>query len=173
MAQKSTSKAAKTKVAKSRSTKATKKKTTKKKAVKKVVRKAKSESVDGILKRYELQRKTSETKLIHCQKKIAELLAKTKAFQKQITQLTREEVDTQKIISQLDEKRDAEVSKLLKKLGVNVTDPKPIKKPVDDQQKPTLFAESESDDGDGKKKVKEPQSASKNSPQETPIKVDA
>ena len=51
-------------------------------------------------------------------KKIRDLEAKTDAFRLQIEKLTEKEMSTEAIIEQLDSKRDAEVSALLTKLGV-------------------------------------------------------
>lgn len=58
------------------------------------------------------------------QKKIEELKAKTRAFEEQISNLTEKKLITEETIQQLDTRRDAEVSELLAKLGVNLGLPK-------------------------------------------------
>lgn len=53
-------------------------------------------------------------------KKIEDLEAKTRAFREQIGKLTEQENGLKKTISQLDARRDQEVSNLLAKLGVQL-----------------------------------------------------
>jgi chromosome segregation ATPase len=81
---------------------------------------SRSNSVDGVLKKYQKERQTQEVQLATMRKKIEDLEAKTRAFREQIGKLTEQENGLQKTISQLDARRDQEVSNLLAKLGVQL-----------------------------------------------------
>ncbi len=116
-------------MAKKKKTKVAKKKPAKKKVAKKAT-KAKSKparkrpeplSVDGVLKKFEKERATKQASLESVRKRIADLEAKSKAMQEQITKLTQQEVETVTLISQLDARRDEEVSEMLSRLGVQIT----------------------------------------------------
>ncbi len=77
-------------------------------------------SVDGILNRYKKERALQETQLAAVRKRIADLEAKTRAFEEQIAKLNDQESATKRQVEDLDAKRDQEVSELLSKLGVRV-----------------------------------------------------
>ena len=79
-----------------------------------------STSVDGILNRYKKERALQEAQLATVRKKIADLEAKTRAYQEQIARLNDQEAATLQQVDELDAKRDHEVSELLSKLGVRV-----------------------------------------------------
>ena len=79
-----------------------------------------STSVDGILKRFKQERAVQESQLVAVRKKIADLEAKSRAFQEQIAKLNDQESETLQQVDELDAKRDQEISELLSRLGVRV-----------------------------------------------------
>ena len=79
-------------------------------------------SVDGILKKYSKQRTTLDTQVVSMRKKIEDLEKKVNDSLAQIDKLIVSETTTKKTISELDTRRDAEVSALLSKLGVKFSE---------------------------------------------------
>jgi len=82
-------------------------------------------SVDGILKKFVQERSSLDAHLSGLQKKIADLEKKTKLYQEQLVSLAQDKDATLDSIAQIDTRRDLEVSQLLAKLGVKVTDVSP------------------------------------------------
>ncbi|MFK7766282.1 MAG: hypothetical protein AB8B55_03490 [Mariniblastus sp.] len=87
-------------------------------------------SVDGILRKYSKQRTTLGSQMTSMRKKIDDLQKKANDCLAQIDALSAKEKETATTISELDSRRDAEVSALLSKLGVKFSevaqeDPKP------------------------------------------------
>ena len=79
-------------------------------------------SVDGILKKFVRERSSLDLHLSALDKKIADLEKKTKKFQEQLVSLGQDKETTLESIAKIDTRRDLEVSQLLAKLGVKVTD---------------------------------------------------
>ena len=88
-------------------------------------RKKNPNSVDGILKKFVQERSSLDVHLSGLQKKIADLEKKTKSYQEQLIALAQDKEATLDSIAQIDTRRDLEVSQLLAKLGVRVTDVPP------------------------------------------------
>ena len=88
-------------------------------------RKTDPNSVDGILKKFVQERSSLDVHLSGVQKKIADLEKKTKSYQEQLVALAQDKETTLDSIAQIDTRRDLEVSQLLAKLGVRVTDVPP------------------------------------------------
>ena len=88
-------------------------------------KKKESNSVDGILRKFVQERSSLDVHLSGLQKKIADLEAKTKRYQEQLVTLAQDKEKTLDSIAQIDTRRDLEVSQLLAKLGVRVTDVPP------------------------------------------------
>ena len=88
-------------------------------------------SVDSILATFGKRRTEQQSKLAAVRKKIAQLEAKTKAYQAEIVSLKKAESSAETTIEKLDLDRDQAVRKLLEKLGVKLvseTAAKPSKK---------------------------------------------
>jgi hypothetical protein len=86
----------------------------------KPTKRASATSVDAVLKKYQKERVSLNSSLVTVRKKIDELNAKTRAFEEQISKLTEKEMVAEESLQNLDVRRDAEVSELLSKLGVNI-----------------------------------------------------
>jgi len=84
-------------------------------------------SVDSILASFDKQRNEQQTKLNSVRKKIAQLEAKTKAFQAEIVSLKETEAKAETIIGTLDIDRDQAVREVLGKLGVKLEKETPAK----------------------------------------------
>ncbi len=98
-------------------------------------------SVDSILVRFEKQRTEQQSKLSTVRKKIAQLEAKTKAFQAEIVSLKAAESNAETTLGKLDSQRDQAVRDLLKKLGVSLvgeTDSQSSRRPEAVEAKPPL-----------------------------------
>ena len=115
--------------------KSTKKKVGKKKAPKKKRpaknthssgKRSRESSVDAVLKKYENERSSQETQLVTLRKKIEDLETKTRTYQAQIAELKKQESVTENTIADLASRRDAEVSNLLSKLGVQLAANNPV-----------------------------------------------
>ncbi len=79
-------------------------------------------SVDAVLKKYEKERNTKETLLVNSRKQIEELGDKVTKLQEQIATLTETVATTEVDLGEIDARRAKEVSEVLAKLGVNITD---------------------------------------------------
>jgi chromosome segregation ATPase len=82
--------------------------------------KAERNSVDSILTQFAKRRTEHQTKLTTVRKKIAQLEAKTKAYQAEIVSLKEAESSTETSLGQLDQQRDQAVRDMLEKLGVKL-----------------------------------------------------
>jgi chromosome segregation ATPase len=78
-------------------------------------------SVDSLLKKYEKERKTQESKLSASLKKIKDLELKAQKLEEQIAKLKDDSKTTQAEIDQLDSRRDADIAEVLSKLGVQLS----------------------------------------------------
>ncbi len=99
----------------------TKKPATAKAATRKVSKPKEPTSVDGILKKFSKKRTTLDSLAVSTRKKIEDLEKKVNDSLAQIDKLIDKETETKKAISELDSRRDAEVSSLLAKLGIRFT----------------------------------------------------
>ena len=81
---------------------------------------SKASSVDGILKRFQKERVTKDSKLVSIRSQIKDLNSKIQAYQKQVVKLKAEQLDTENSICTLDIRRDQEVAGLLSSLGINL-----------------------------------------------------
>ncbi len=129
---------------------AKKKKVTKKKvarsAKKKPAKRAASDksndSVDSLLKKFSQARSSKEAELENVKTKIADLRDKVVKYQEQIEKLTEQQQLVQTTISELDGRRDQEVSTLLARLGVQLstpaTSPAATTSNEDSEEMPTL-----------------------------------
>jgi hypothetical protein len=79
-----------------------------------------SDSVDGVIKKYEKERATQESQLTALTKKIDGLEKQSRSLDQQIEKLSEQRIVAQESIAQLDLRRDEEIAALLAKLGVSV-----------------------------------------------------
>ena len=101
------------------SKKVAKSKVSKRPAVK---RSSGSTSVDALLKRFGKERSAKEAQLDALRKKKTEMEEKAAKLREQIAKLAEQEKQFQNDLTQLDARRDQEVSQLLAKLGVQWSD---------------------------------------------------
>ena len=95
------------------------------KAGKSASKKEKSDSVDDVLKKFVRERASLDVHLSSLDKKIADLEKKTKLYKEQLVALGNDKEATLDSIAKIDSRRDLEVSELLAKLGVKVTEVRP------------------------------------------------
>ena len=88
-------------------------------------KKKEANSVDGILKKFVRERSSLDLHLSALDKKIADLEKKTKLYQEQLVALGNDKEATLDSIAKIDSRRDLEVSELLAKLGVKVSEVRP------------------------------------------------
>jgi len=103
------------------------------KSASKTAKKSNRNSVDSILSSFAKERTFQQSKLTAVRKKMAQLEAKTKAFQAEIISLKEAESTAVTTIDSLDVQRDIEVRSTLEKLGVKLAEeaaPKPKAKAV-------------------------------------------
>ena len=82
-------------------------------------------SVDDVLKKFVRERASLDLHLSTLDKKIADLEKKTKRYQEQLVALGKDKESTRDSIAKIDTRRDLEVSELLAKLGVKVSEVRP------------------------------------------------
>ena len=106
------------------------KKVTKSTARKKTARKSvakrgggRENSVDTLLEKYENQRKSLEAELAKSKKEIADCEQKVSKLQQQISKLNDKVTSAESDLGQLGARRDAEIAKVLSKLGVQLSAP--------------------------------------------------
>ncbi len=97
-------------------------------------------SVDGILKKFNKERVTLDSRLAVVCKKIEDHNKKIAAMNEQVVKLTETKLATGDALSQLDQKRDAEISQLLVKLGVKFTPPESDSDPAESSVSNSPFA---------------------------------
>jgi len=124
-AKKNTSKNSAKKPAKKKSSQKSRKAAAGAKSSKSSSKKKDANSVDGILKKFVQERSSLDLHLGALDKKIADLEKKTKLYQEQLVSLGQDKEATLSSIAQIDTRRDLEVSQLLAKLGVKVTEVAP------------------------------------------------
>ena len=88
-------------------------------------KKKSANSVDGILKKFVQEKSSLDLHLEALDKKIDNLEKKTKLYQEQLVSLGQDKEATLDSIAKIDMRRDLEVSELLAKLGIKVTDVAP------------------------------------------------
>ena len=127
--------------------------------------KTKVSSVDGILKRYQKERITQETKLVSVREQIKDLTSKIQAYQKQIVKLKSQQLDTENSICTMDIRRDQEVAGLLSSLGINLDSiasaGEAVGKKKVDKPTPLFDGAKENDDQDSSAKASNAESQSK------------
>ena len=79
-------------------------------------------SVDAVLEKYEKERSSKETLLTRSRKEIEELGNKVISMQEKIATLKETVATTEVELGQIDARRATDVSSVLAKLGVNLTD---------------------------------------------------
>ena len=77
-------------------------------------------SVDGILKQFEKERSSQNSKLSVTRKKIEQLTKKIKSEKAELEKLKKLAVETEIAISTLDSRRDKEVGRLLTGMGIDL-----------------------------------------------------
>lgn len=117
-------KSTKKKVAKKKSPKKSRKTVTAK-GSKSSGKKKDANSVDGVLKKFVRERASLDVHLVALDKKIVDLEKKTKLYKEQLVSLGQDKKATLDSIAQIDSRRDLEVSQLLAKLGVKVSEVAP------------------------------------------------
>ena len=161
MAKKKTSATTKTKKsapAKSATSKTTRKPASKKKAVPKkpTTRPVKTKapvakSVDGILKQFEKERSSQNSRLSATRKKIEQLTKKIKSEKAELEKLKKLAVDTEIAIDTLDSRRDKEVGRLLTGMGIDLGKAAAAAKPKATEDLGTpLFDNDKSEQGEKK-----------------------
>ena len=124
---------------------------------------ARGNSVDTLLKKYENERKTLESRLASSQKGIKDSELKVKKLQDQVMKLKKQAATAEAEMNSLDARRDAEIAEVLARLGVQLSaagakktpptpelpfEPDDSPEPSADDDKDTEFPISDSNDED-------------------------
>lgn len=154
-----------------RTTKATAKKkaTAGKKSKPKPKSKSTRKSVDSILATFGKRRTEQQSKLAAVQKKIAQLEAKTKAYQAEIVSLKEAQSNAETAIGKIDLDRDQAVRTLLGKLGVKLVEEPAAKS---SKKKPTKKKSKKSKATKAKRKAGKTRSRKKSSALESASQVE-
>jgi chromosome segregation ATPase len=81
---------------------------------------AQPKSIDGILKGFEKERVSLKSSLVSTQKGIDQTIKQLASLKSKLTQLQKQEADTEIAIETLDARRDKEIGSMLNSIGINL-----------------------------------------------------